>query len=72
MSDPYQVLGVAKGVSLEELKDAFRRLSRQHHPDFPGGSQEAMREVLTAYGQALEDLKLRLASAGEVSTRDEK
>jgi DnaJ-class molecular chaperone len=42
MTDPYQVLSVAKGVSLEELKDAFRRLSRQHHPDFPGGSQEAM------------------------------
>ena len=71
MSDPYQVFGVAKGASLDELKDAFR-LSRQHHPDFPGGSQEAMREVLAPYGQALEDLKRRPASATEVSIRDEK
>ena len=72
MSDPYEVLGVAKGASLEALKDAFRRLSRQRHPDMPGGSLEDMRELLAAYEQALKDLKLRRASAREVSTRDEK
>ena len=72
MSDPYQVLGVAKGASLEALKDAFRRLSRQRHPDMPGGSLEDMRELSAAYRQALEDLKRRRASATEVSIRDEK
>jgi molecular chaperone DnaJ len=72
MSDPYQVLGVAPGASLEALKAAYRRLTKQRHPDMPGGSLEEWRELSAAYRQALEDLKLGRASATEVSTRDEK
>jgi DnaJ like chaperone protein len=32
-SDPYQVLGVARDASLEEIKAAWRKLTREHHPD---------------------------------------
>jgi molecular chaperone DnaJ len=38
MPDPYQVLGVTKGASFDEIKAAFRRLTKQRHPDLPGGS----------------------------------
>jgi DnaJ-class molecular chaperone len=33
MRDPYQVLGVGKTASEAEVKKAFRRLAKQHHPD---------------------------------------
>lgn len=33
MRDPYEVLGVAKGASEGEIKKAFRKLAKAHHPD---------------------------------------
>ena len=33
MSDPYKVLGVDRGASDEEIKKAYRSLSRKYHPD---------------------------------------
>jgi DnaJ-class molecular chaperone len=33
MRDPYDVLGVARGASEAEVKKAFRRAAKQHHPD---------------------------------------
>ena len=33
MMDPYQVLGVTRGASDEEIKKAYRNLSRKYHPD---------------------------------------
>ena len=33
MRDPYQVLGVSRGASDEEIKKAYRSLSRKYHPD---------------------------------------
>ena len=32
-ADPYQVLGVSPEMSLEEIKSAYRRLVKEHHPD---------------------------------------
>jgi DnaJ like chaperone protein len=31
--DPYTVLGVPRGASSQEVKDAYRRLAGQYHPD---------------------------------------
>jgi DnaJ-class molecular chaperone len=48
MMDPYARLGLARGATLDEIRAAFRRLARQHHPD-AGGSVEAFAELSGAY-----------------------
>jgi hypothetical protein len=52
--DPYQVLGVGRDVSDEDLRSAYRRLAQLHHPDHNGGSVEAARrfeEIQDAYAE---------------------
>ena len=42
--DYYDVLGVKKTASADELKKAFRRLARKYHPDLHSGSQKVEME----------------------------
>jgi len=48
MKDYYQILGVSKNASQEEIKKAFYRLAHKYHPD-KGGNPEKFKEINEAY-----------------------
>ncbi len=52
MADYYQLLGVGRDASAEEIKKAYRKLALKYHPDRNGGSKESeerFKEVTRAY-----------------------
>lgn len=61
MTDPYSVLGITRGASDEEIKKAYRSLSRKYHPDAninnPNKDQAEARfkEVQQAYRQIMQE-----------------
>ena len=55
----YQILGIEKNASEEEVKKAYRKLAHQHHPDRPGGNEQKFKEINEAY-QVLSDKTKRM------------
>ena len=61
MFDPYSVLGVSRDASDDEIKKAYRKLSRKYHPDAninnPNKAQaeEKFKEVQQAYEQIMKE-----------------
>lgn len=55
MNDPYEVLGVSKTATDEEIKEAYRKLARKYHPDnyadnpLSDLASEKMKEINDAY-----------------------
>ena len=55
MRDPYEVLGVGKNASAKEIKAAYRKLAKQHHPDQNPDDSKA-KDRFAAANQAYEIL----------------
>jgi DnaJ-class molecular chaperone len=69
MKDPYETLGVARSATEKEIKDAFKKLARQFHPDLHPGDKEAEAKFkdLSAANDLLRDKeKRRRFDAGEI------
>ena len=70
MLDPYSVLGIERSASDEEVKKAYRRLSRKYHPDAnvnnPNRAQaeEKFKEVQQAYEQVMHERQYGSGTSG--------
>lgn len=53
-NDYYNILGVDKNASDDEIKKAYRKLAHKYHPDKSGGDAEKFKEINAAY-QVLSD-----------------
>jgi DnaJ-class molecular chaperone len=61
--DYYNVLGVRRGASDDEIKKAYRKLAMQHHPD-RGGDEKRFKEISTAYDILSDPQKRQMFDAG--------
>lgn len=67
--DPYQELGVSRGASADEIRKAFRKLAKQHHPDTNPGNkaaEERFKQVSAAFDILGDVEKRKKFDAGEI------
>jgi DnaJ-class molecular chaperone len=69
MKDPYEVLGVGKDTDIKDIKKAYRKLARAHHPDLRPGdkaAEERFKEVAAAYDFLSDEKKKAAYDRGEI------
>ncbi len=69
MRDPYQSLGVQRGASAADIKQAYRRLAKLYHPDLnPGRSdiEQRFKEISAAYSLLSDPTKRARFDRGEI------
>ena len=69
MDDPYQILGVARTATEDEIRAAYRKLAKKHHPDLNPGKHEAeekFKAVSSAYALLSDADKRARFDRGEI------
>jgi DnaJ-class molecular chaperone len=69
VKDPYEILGIARTASPEDIRKAYRRLAKKLHPDLnPGNkkSEEHFKEVAGAYDLLSDPDKRQRFDSGEI------
>ena len=67
--DPYQVLGVPRGAGADDIRKAFRKLAKKHHPDANPGdkaAEERFKQISAAFDILGDAEKRRKFDAGEI------
>ena len=69
MRDPYEILGVARSATAEQIRSAYRKLAKTSHPDLHPGdkkAEERFKEASTAYDLLSDEDKRRQFDRGEI------
>ncbi|HZL68469.1 MAG TPA: J domain-containing protein [Candidatus Limnocylindrales bacterium] len=69
VKDPYEILGIARTASLEDIRKAYRRLAKKLHPDLNPGNkrlEEHFKEVAGAYDLLSDPDKRQRFDNGEI------
>jgi DnaJ-class molecular chaperone len=68
-NDPYSIIGVKREASQDEIRSAYRKLAKKHHPDLNPGKKEAearFKEITAAYDLLSDPEKRARFDRGEI------
>ncbi|MBK3777645.1 DnaJ domain-containing protein, partial [Azospirillum brasilense] len=69
MRDPYQILGLPRSASADDIKKAYRKLAKEFHPDLKPGNaanEERFKEISAAYTLLSDSDKRARFDRGEI------
>ncbi|MER2520707.1 MAG: DnaJ C-terminal domain-containing protein [Bdellovibrionales bacterium] len=69
MRDPYDILGVPKTATPDQIKSAYRKLAKKHHPDLNPGRKDAeqkFKEAVNAHDLLTDPVKRARYDRGEI------